>query len=162
MSSSVNIHYFPHLFFYEIIGSYTDYLEYRRDDAQYKKEEAAQAKKDLAAANIAASKVVKKVVETVAEVVPKASAAAVSGGGSTTASPGSKLNYNERKEFNKLEKEIEKLGVQINDFEEKLSIASSAGQGYSALADLTEKMNSLIMQREIKEQRWMELADEDE
>ena len=138
-------------------------MEYRRDDAQYKKEEAAQAKKDLAAANIAASKVVKKVVETVAEVVPKATAAAaVSVGGSTTAAPGSKLNYNERKEFNKLEKEIEKLGVQINDFEEKLSIASSAGQGYSALTELTEKMNALIMQREIKEQRWMELADGDE
>ena len=77
------------------------------------------------------------------------------------AAPGSKLNYNERKEFNKLEKEIEKLGVQIGDFEDKLAAASSAGQGYSALAELTEKMNALIMSREIKEQRWMELADND-
>ena len=32
-------------------GSYTDYLEYRRDDAQYKKEEAALAKRELVAAN---------------------------------------------------------------------------------------------------------------
>ena len=137
-------------------------MEYRRDDAQYKKEEAAQAKKDLAAANIALSKSVKKVIETVVEVIPTVTTTKTTGTGAGTGSPGSKLNYNERKEFNKLEKEIEKLGIQINDFEDKLAIASSAGQGYSALAELTEKMNSIIMQREIKEQRWMELADDDE
>jgi ABC transport system ATP-binding/permease protein len=142
-------------------GSYTDYLEYRRDDAQYKKEEAALAKRELVAASSAASnssktskKVEAKVVEAKAVSASPAPAAAV-------AAPGSKLNYNERKEFNKLEKEIEKLGVQIGDFEDKLAAASSAGQGYSALAELTEKMNALIMSREIKEQRWMELADND-
>ena len=102
-----------------------------------------------------AKKVEVKVVETTAVTsspAPPSPAAAA---------PGSKLNYNERKEFNKLEKEIEKLGVQIGDFEDKLAAASSAGQGYSALAELTEKMNALIMSREIKEQRWMELADDD-
>ena len=145
-------------FISNFIGSYTDYLEYRRDDALFKKEEAAQAKKDLAAANNAATKTVKKVVEVVAEVVQKGP---VQSAGSA-APVGSKMNYNERKEFNKLEKEIEKLGVQIGEYEDKLAAASSAGQGYSALAELTEKMNSIVMQRELKEQRWMELADGDE
>lgn len=154
-----------HILFIVPAGSYTDYLEYRRDDAQFKKEEAALAKRELVAASNAASsnsksakKVEAKVVETTAvtssPAPPSSPAAAV-------AAPGSKLNYNERKEFNKLEKEIEKLGVQIGDFEDKLAAASSAGQGYSALAELTEKMNALIMSRELKEQRWMELADDD-
>jgi hypothetical protein len=40
-----------------------------------------------------------------------------------------------------------------------INTASTNGQGYSALAELTEKMNSIIMQRELKEQRWMELCD---
>jgi hypothetical protein len=31
--------------------------------------------------------------------------------------------------------------------------ASTNGQGYSALAELTEKMNSIVMQRELKENR---------
>ena len=133
-------------------------MEYRRDDAQFKKEEAAQAKKDLAAANNAASKAVKQVVEVEAVVVPKGSASAPA----AAAPVGNKMSYTERKEFNKLEKEIEKLGVQIGEYVDKLAAASSAGQGYSALAELTEKMNSIVMQRELKEQRWMELADGDD
>jgi hypothetical protein len=137
-----------------VAGSYTDYLEYRRDDAQFKKEEAMAAKKELAAANNAPSKTTKKAEIVEVAVLPSTPVAAPSAG--------SKLSYNERKEFNKLEKEIEKLGVQIGDFEDKLAAASASGQGYSALAELTEKMNSLVMQREIKEQRWMELADGDE
>lgn len=136
-------------------GSYTDYLEYRRDDAQFKKEEAMAAKKELAAANNAApAKSAKKAEIVEVAVLPSTPVAAPS--------TGSKMSYNERKEFNKLEKEIEKLGVQIGDFEDKLAAASASGQGYSALAELTEKMNSLVMQRELKEQRWMELADGDE
>lgn len=143
-----------------IIGSYTDYLEYRRDDAQFKKEEAAVAKKELAASNAAASsKAAKKADVKAAEVVSSPTPSALTSSG---ASSGNKLNYNERKEFNKLEKEIEKLGVQISDYEDKLAAASSGGQGYSALAEITDKMNALIMQRELKEQRWMELADGDE
>ena len=138
-------------------------MEYRRDDAQYKKEEAALAKKELAAANNAASsKTAKKVEVKAAEVVSAPTPSATATSTTAGAGAGNKLNYNERKEFNKLEKEIEKLGVQIGDFEDKLAAASSSGQGYSALAELTEKMNSLIMQRELKEQRWMELADGDE
>ena len=150
-----------HILFIVPAGSYTDYLEYRRDDAQYKKEEAALAKRELVAANNAASnsKTAKKVEVKVVETTAVTSSPAPPS--PAAAAPGSKLNYNERKEFNKLEKEIEKLGVQIGDFEDKLAAASSAGQGYSALAELTEKMNALIMSREIKEQRWMELADDD-
>ena len=145
-------------------GSYTDYLEYRRDDAQFKKEEAALAKRELVAASNAASsnsKAAKKVEVKVVETTAMTSSPAPPSPAAAVTAPGSKLNYNERKEFNKLEKEIEKLGVQIGDFEDKLAAASSAGQGYSALAELTEKMNALIMSRELKEQRWMELADDD-
>jgi ABC transport system ATP-binding/permease protein len=115
------------------------------------------------AANSAASnnsKTSKKVEAKVVE-AKEVSASPAPAPAAAVAAPGSKLNYNERKEFNKLEKEIEKLGVQIGDFEDKLAAASSAGQGYSALAELTEKMNALIMSRESKEQRWMELADND-
>lgn len=138
-------------------------MEYRRDDAQFKKEEASLAKRELAASNAAASSKTAKKVEVKAEVVSApTSTTSTSTSSGANAGAGNKLNYNERKEFNKLEKEIEKLGVQIGDFEDKLAAASSAGQGYSALAELTEKMNSLIMQRELKEQRWMELADGDE
>ena len=125
-------------------------MEYRRDDAQDKKEEAALLKKTLAATATAS----KKVIEVKAEVVEKKV--------ETKAATGPKMNYNEMKEFNKLEKEIEKLGLQIDEYEQKLSVASSTGQGYSALADLTEKMNACVMQRELKEQRWMEMADGDE
>ena len=116
------------------------------------------------AANSAASsnsKIAKKVEVKVVEAKAVPSSPSPAASAVAVAAPGSKLNYNERKEFNKLEKEIEKLGVQISDFEEKLAAASSAGMGYSALAELTEKMNAVIMQREIKEQRWMELADDD-
>lgn len=140
-------------------------MEYRRDDAQFKKEEASLAKRELAASNAAASSKTAKKVEVKAEVVSaptSTTSTSTSTSSGANAGAGNKLNYNERKEFNKLEKEIEKLGVQIGDFEDKLAAASSAGQGYSALAELTEKMNSLIMQRELKEQRWMELADGDE
>jgi hypothetical protein len=34
---------------------------------------------------------------------------------------GNKLSYNERKEFNKLEKEIAKMGGQISEYEDKLA-----------------------------------------
>jgi len=88
----------------------------------------------------------------VVEAVPVAAPKAKSGGG------GGGLSYTERKEFNKLEKEIEKLGTQIASYEDKLARCT---EGYSVLAELTAEMNKLVLQLAAKEERWVELADMD-
>jgi ATP-binding cassette subfamily F protein uup len=147
-------------------GSYTDYLEYRRDCAQDAKEEALQAKRDIAASKNDNNNSKKNEFNEVKANAKAIEAAVVeskaSDNNSGSSSAGNKMSYNERKEFNKIEKEIQKLDLLIIEFEEKLDKASSSGQGYSALAELTEKMNASIMQKELKEQRWMELADDSE
>ena len=80
---------------------------------------------------------------------PKAKSGGGGGGG---------LSYTERKEMNKLEKEIEKLGTQIASYEDKLAKCT---EGYSVLAELTAEMNKLVLQLAAKEERWVELADMD-
>ena len=82
---------------------------------------------------------------------PAAAPKAKSGGGGG-------LSYTERKEMNRLEKEIEKLGTQIASFEDKLAKCT---EGYSVLAELTAEMNKLVLQLAAKEERWVELADMD-
>ena len=55
---------------------------------------------------------------------------------------GNNLSYPERKEMNKLEKEIEKLGGQISEYEDKLARCK---EGYTVLAELTNEMNKLVL-----------------
>jgi ABC transport system ATP-binding/permease protein len=90
----------------------------------------------------------------VAAAAPAAAPKAKSGGGGG----GGGLSYTERKEMNKLEKEIEKLGTQIASYEDKLARCT---EGYSVLAELTAEMNKLVLQLAAKEERWVELADMD-
>jgi ABC transport system ATP-binding/permease protein len=96
------------------------------------------------------------VVEAAAPVAATATASKTSN--AAVEKPKDKLTYTERKEMNKLEKEVEKLGAQIKEFEDKLANASSK-EGYSILADWTASMNKLIEQRDTKEMRWLELAE---
>jgi ATP-binding cassette subfamily F protein uup len=74
----------------------------------------------------------------------------------TQSEPQRTLSYNERKEYNKLEKEIQKLGLQIKELEDQLA---SSKEGYSVLAELTNKANALREQMNQKEERWLELAE---
>jgi len=91
----------------------------------------------------------------VVEAVPVAAAPAAA---PKAKSGGGGLSYTERKEMNRLEKEIEKLGTQIASYEDKLARCT---EGYSVLAELTAEMNKLVLQLAAKEERWVELADMD-
>jgi ABC transport system ATP-binding/permease protein len=75
--------------------------------------------------------------------------------------PPNSLSYNERKEYNKLEKEIGKLGEQIATLDAKIVDASNAKQGFSVLAEWTKEANKLRESLATKELRWMELAEKD-
>ena len=67
-----------------------------------------------------------------------------------------KLSYNERKEYNQLEKEIEKLEKQKADIEEELATGS---QDYEKLRELSEQFSEIKETLEEKELRWLELAE---
>ena len=62
-------------------------------------------------------------------------------------------SYAAMKEINKLEREMERLGKEIAQLEERLF----EEKGYSVLAELTAKQNSLKDQLAAKEERWLEL-----
>lgn len=138
-------HVCDHLFVFEgdgivrdFQGSYTEYLEYRRDVANEKKEAALLLKKSQTKDNLEAKVIEKVNIETV---IPKKST----------------MSYNDRKEFNKLEKEMEKLNQQIKNIETKIA-SSDTNIGYSILADWTKEMNNLKTTLSNKEERWCELA----
>lgn len=144
-------------------GSYTEYLQYRLDSAQEKKDaanEAAKSKKTSSSSTASSSSSTKKKVlidiESDAITAPKETKDSSVTYAVTSSAPSKTMNYNERKEYNKLEKEITKLGLEIKEYEAKL--ASSANEGYSQLADWTKKLNDLKSQCDKKEARWMELA----
>lgn len=67
-----------------------------------------------------------------------------------------KLNYNERREFNKLEKEIAKLEKDKKTLEKKMS---NAGLGYGELNELSQEFEKLKEELEEKELVWLELAE---
>ena len=59
--------------------------------------------------------------------------------------------------MSKLEKQIEKLKDEISDIEGE--IENSSDEGWSVLADLSEKMNEKKEQVDEKEFLWLELAE---
>jgi ATP-binding cassette subfamily F protein uup len=67
-----------------------------------------------------------------------------------------KLNYNERWEFNKLEKEIAKLEKDKSTLEKKMS---GADLGYGELNELSQDFEKLKEELEEKELVWLELAE---
>lgn len=67
-----------------------------------------------------------------------------------------KLSYYERKEFNKLEKEIERLEDLKSNIEQEMN---SGITDYEALNSLSEQFKSLSDQIDEKEMRWLELSE---
>lgn len=76
--------------------------------------------------------------------------------GSQTTASSEKLSYNERREYNKLEKEIEQLEEQ----KDALSAEMNSGiTDYAKLQELSEQFNAVKDELEEKELRWLELAE---
>ena len=137
-------------------GSYTDYLEYRRDE----RTEAKLSSKSIASAANRALDGPQVVDEGNREAKNDSSTgighrlAPVEG---TSIPPA--LSFNERKEFKKLEKDVLKIGIQIDQLEGQIATGSSRGEGYSVLSDWTLQLQKLKAQLEEKELRWLELAE---
>ena len=67
-----------------------------------------------------------------------------------------KLTYTERKEYQSLEREIEKLEQRKTELEAEMA---SGNLGYEALQEKSEVYNALKEEIEEKEMRWLELAE---
>mmetsp|Transcript_12793 Transcript_12793/g.17468 ORF Transcript_12793/g.17468 Transcript_12793/m.17468 type:complete len:394 (+) Transcript_12793:1224-2405(+) len=138
-------------------GSYTEYLECRQDLAQL-----AQARKTSNKQTLDTPVAASTISNTKATTTTTSSNES---GGNVSENKGlggsnSNLSYNEKKEFNKLEKEISKLSAQIQELEEKISNSSSGKkEALSALNEWTQQLIKLKTQLEVKESRWMELAE---
>lgn len=74
----------------------------------------------------------------------------------TNQQPERKLSYEERKTFNRLEKEIEKLEIQKTELEEKMAYASA---DFELLAKLTKELNELKEKIDEKTLEWLELSE---
>lgn len=157
-------HVCEHLFVFEgdgivrdFQGSYTDYLEYRRDQSlERSKREKDTVNKDIDTKNQIPAM---KSLETTAD-DEKSRETSTNSKKSSSSTSSSSLSYNERKEFNKLEKEMNKLSSQIKDFETQIASAD-VSIGYSVLADWTKQMEELRGILAEKEEKWMLLAEKD-
>jgi ATP-binding cassette subfamily F protein uup len=67
-----------------------------------------------------------------------------------------KLSYNERREFNKLEKEIAKLEVKKTELTEKMNAATADAE---TLMNSSKEIGTVIENIEAKELRWLELSE---
>ena len=67
-----------------------------------------------------------------------------------------KLSYNERREYNKLEKEIQKLEAKKVELTETLSDAATDAE---KLLETSEAIAKLIDELDEKELRWLELSE---
>lgn len=66
-----------------------------------------------------------------------------------------------KKEMKKLEKSMEKLKASANELQQELDEASSTdGQGWTVLAELTDKLQNTNDQLEEQELEWLELAEQ--
>jgi septal ring factor EnvC (AmiA/AmiB activator) len=70
-----------------------------------------------------------------------------------------KMGQLERKEFSKLEKDIQKLEKEIKVWDDKLSDPHNTSLGYSALAEFSKEIEQLRNKLEVKELRWLELSE---
>lgn len=70
------------------------------------------------------------------------------------------LSFAERKDMNKLQKEIEKITLQIEEIDLKILNAGSK-EGYSVLAEWSAQASALRSSLDDKELKWMELAERD-
>lgn len=67
-----------------------------------------------------------------------------------------KLTYAEQLEFDKLEQEIEKIDLQIEELQEQM--AQSDGSDYGKLGELQQQIDALTVENEQKMLRWEELG----
>jgi ABC transport system ATP-binding/permease protein len=143
-------------------GSYTDYLEFRRDekaDAKLNSKALANRALDDQQSMDEGSRETDATDGITTAGDNRSLAAAAEGTSTTTTTIPAALSFNERKEFKKLEKEVMKLGVQIEQLEGQIATGSSRGEGYSVLNEWTTQLQKLKMQLEDKELRWIELAE---
>eukprot|EP01038_Epipyxis_sp_PR26KG_P007928 gene7928-10761_t len=131
-------------------GSYSDYLEYRRDVAIQKREESAAIRKSATATAGTSS---------VSQKEEKKSEKKIENNNEPKKQPSSPLSFNERKEMNKLEKEIEKLTSLIVEIESKIAVSSKKNEGFSVLAELTSQKQVVSDQLAVKEEKWLSLAE---
>ena len=68
------------------------------------------------------------------------------------------MSKEQRKEYNKLEKDIAKLDKQIQELEGKINDPANATQGYSTLGEWAKSVLDMRVQLEAKEEKWMALA----
>jgi ATP-binding cassette subfamily F protein uup len=109
-------------------GNYTDYREWLKENDQEKLKEPA-INKNMAPAAVSSS---------------------------STSSDKKKMSFNEKKEYETLEKEIEKLENEKADLIAKLN----AGSGnHAELAEWSKKISALEKELDTKSSRWLELAD---
>jgi ATP-binding cassette subfamily F protein uup len=140
-------------------GSYTDYLEFRRDEkADAKLNSKATASKALDDQQ-SMDEGSRQTDATDGITTGDNRLLATAEGTPTTTPIPTALSFNERKEFKKLEKDVLKLGVQIEQLEDQIATGSSRGEGYSVLNEWTTQLQKLKMQLEDKELRWIELAE---
>ena len=64
-----------------------------------------------------------------------------------------------KKEMTNIERSLEKLKAQAEDAQAKID-STSSDEGWSVLAELTDKLNALNEEIEEKEMRWLELGEE--
>lgn len=133
-------------------GSYTEYLEYRKEsNIQAKREESQNNKKKQQSSSIDTSTSV-----SVSSTVEKKSHIVIGSGNSGDKKR--EMSFNEKKEVNRLEKDISKLNGQIKILDDEVMAAGKKGVGYSALAELAGKVAVLKDELAKKEERWIELT----
>ena len=67
-----------------------------------------------------------------------------------------KMNREQRKDYNKVDKDISKLTAAIKELNEKINDPANASLGYSALADWSKEAQQLQEKLEDRELLWME------
>ena len=118
----------------DFIGSYSEYREYIKEyEAEQRSQARAQekAEKDKAAKAAAAVQV-------------------------ETPSKKKKLTYKEQKELEQIEKDLEALGAEKAELEEKLSTGTLP---FDQLQAASERIGQIMDENDEKEMRWLELTD---
>ena len=118
----------------DFIGSYSEYREYIKEyDAEQRSQARAQekAEKEKAAKAAAAVQV-------------------------ETPSKKKKLTYKEQKELEQIEKDLEALGAEKAELEEKLSTGTLQ---FDQLQAASERIGQIMEETDEKEMRWLELTD---
>ena len=119
----------------DFVGSYSEYREYIKE---FEAEQRSQARAEEKAAK---EKAAKEAAKTAAPEAPAKK---------------KKLTYKEQKELEQLEKDLEALGAEKADLEEKLN---SGSLPYEELQKASERIGEIMELTDEKELRWLELSE---